>query len=265
MSLRLQIHDAIDQVSPPPVALERRVVAFVFAPNNQRRSLPTAPRSEYRKDRFRSLYALAAAVLILTLAGGLLFGGRLLRQLSNPPASVNQAMLGQLEARPWRLPEVAPGAACPASTSRYVDDAPGMVAGRGPLYFAGGHGEGTTSWGDWLRFHMYYSFPGEPAGPVLIRARDLKVPGALVVFAANQLTPSDLLPAGRAVGFDTLQDRTLQMRTEAVVESPFKYWGFMQLLAGLQKGGSGCIGFQIDGPSGVDDTLIMDTPPPWVS
>src|SRR5256885_12212317 len=98
MSLRAEIRAAIDDVTPPAPTLQHKVEAFVVA-NGRDRVVPMhRPRTQWSRP-FRGPMSLVAAVLLVVLIGGLVLGGRLLRDLNAPPQTINQAELKRLESQ----------------------------------------------------------------------------------------------------------------------------------------------------------------------
>ena len=101
MSLRAEIRDALDDVIPASPMLEHTVTAFVFADERDRKTLPLRTRRSRLIKSLRAPAAVIAALLVLALIVGLIFGGRLLRDLHGSPApAINPSVLKRLEARP---------------------------------------------------------------------------------------------------------------------------------------------------------------------
>jgi hypothetical protein len=246
MSLRTEIHAAIDEVAPPAPALPGDVMAFVFAAENR----PAVPgRSHPSPTRFRGMLSMAAAILIVALMLGLVVGGRLLRDLQ-PTTNSNQAALQaeqkDLESRPLFLPpRLAAGAPCPVGPTTT-----GMV-GAGPVYIEGGVGP-STRWGQY--WYGNARVDSGLQGLVLIRGRDLRT-GRTVIFVGQYA-------AGRVTGSDDVHGKVLDQHTEHVFDTgnpppstsgtvqngvagwDQTHWGFV---FGLPAGSSSCIGWQVDG------------------
>jgi hypothetical protein len=256
MSLRTQIRDAVDEVSPPAVALEDRVATFVLADGPTRK----AGRS---RALFRAPLALVAAVLLVALVGGLILAGRYWRDLNLPPQTLNQTELKVLESRPLLFPVAQPGAQCPASPLQI--QLPGLAYGDGPLLLTSGDSWTMTDWGNWVDLNFIYV--SSEQGPILLRAKDLQSERAMVVFAQNPLSPSALNATGSLLGTDHAYDRTLQMRSEAVAQHPVQNFALNQgprpslrVLLGVAKGTSFCIGFQVDGPTFTENFVVLVSP-----
>jgi len=261
MSLRSELHDALDEVTPPAPALEGKVTTFVVA-HDRRRGIAVLGRARAPwTNRFRGTLTMVAAVLVVVLIGAIILGGRYLRDMSAPPATVNQAELKSLEGRPLNFPVVGPGAQCPATPIAVNRDV-GMVIGDGPFYWVNGDLVGTSTWGAW--FSASFIYPAPRDGLVLIRAKDLST-GQTTSFAQYPLAPSGVTATGSVVGSDHVLDRTLQMRREAIVQDPShtrpidKKGDLPPLTAmyGVPKGSSGCVAFQIDGP-GFTENFVVD-------
>jgi hypothetical protein len=264
MSLRTQIHHAIDDVAPPAPTLERRVVHYVFADDDARSRLASRPRQRWTR-RFRGTLTLLAAAVVLTLVAGLFIGGRLWRTENQPPPAISQAELHSLESRPLSYPTVAPGAPCP-TTPKTLGPYGLVIANPGnPVGIYDTEIYQSTDWGQWIEIAVGYSATYAAAHPglLLIRARDLHN-SAEVVFANYPLAPTGISAVGPIVGEQHALDHNLKLRAEAA----FRDWKHTQpidkqghlpellVVVGLQKGSSGCIGFQIDGPGGTENLVV---------
>lgn len=261
MTLRAEIRDAVDEVTPPARHLERNVRAFVFANGRERQALRLPRRRRGWTYRLQGLGVAVAAALVVALIAGLVLGGRFWRDLNAPPATVNQSALKYLESLPVTLPKVASEAVCPKTPIN--ERHPGLVAGDGPTFIEGHDPQAVTSWGNWGS--VIFNYEPRVAGPVLVRARDL-VTGQDVVFASYPVGKPRLVPAGAVLGSDYVFElnATLTMRSEGVladVDPAEKLVGFKALI-GESTGGSGCIGFQLNGP-GFVNRLVIDQPTPW--
>ena len=264
MSLRTQIHHAIDDVAPPALTLERDITNFVLADDDARQP----PRSRRRSPwttRFRGSLTLVAAGLVLALVGGLFVAGRLWRTENQPPPAISQAELKSLESRPLNYPTVAPGAPCP-TTPKTLGPIGLVIADPGdPVGIYDTEIFQSTSWGEWIEIAVAYSVSYAAAHPglVLMRARDLQG-NAEVVFATYPLAPTGISAVGPIVGEEHALDHTLKLRTEAA----FRDWKHTQpidkqghlpellVLVGLQSGSSGCVGFQLDRPGGTEHLVV---------
>src|ERR671922_2476210 len=117
MSLRSQIRDAVDDVAPAPLDIERKVSSYVRANNAERKALRARRQRSPWAYRFQGAAALLAAALVVAVIAGLVFGGRFWRDLNSTPSTINQTELKSLESRPPSLPTVAAEAACPVTPS----------------------------------------------------------------------------------------------------------------------------------------------------
>ena len=261
MSLRSQIHNAVDDVTPPAPSLERKVTMFVLAGERERKVLRARPRRSPWTYRFQGAAALVAAGLVVVLVAGIVVGGRYWRNLNSAPATVSSADLKSLESRPVHFPPVAAGTQCP-ETSVQFNEITGTAVGDGPVYLIEANTPTTTSWGYWVSLDLIYVATAR--GPVLIRARDLKS-DRQVVFGRYPLEPSAVSPAGSVLGTDRVYEHTVQMRAEATFQDPWQtppmdkegHLPPLVVALGLQSGGSGCIGFQIDGP-GFSENFVVN-------
>lgn len=266
MSLRRDIHVAIDEVAPPAPALPRQVTAFVLAETDTQRASSPATRS-VRRRHLRGAFSMVAATLIVVLMAAVVVGPRVWRDLnasvSRPPA-INQAELKKLEARPLQLPTVGAGESCPegpftqAPAKSHLGPVP--LRGPGPVYtseIAGREAQSLqTSWGTYL--YVTYVVPYEFSGLVLIRARDLRGDQTTVFAKGNvswQHPPAAGTPTGDAVGVDVVDGNRIQQFTELALDtgrmhadSP-GWWRYEITLQGFARGSSLCIGYQVDGPA----------------
>jgi hypothetical protein len=273
VSLRSEIHAAIDEVARPAPALAREVLDFVRADGRRRFQ---APRRAIRWSyRMRPAGALVAAALVVALIATLIVGGRVWRDLGDPNNSTSpagQAQLGKLHARPLHLPVVQPGAACPDGPYSNVvsgSGGPPLALGVGPAYVYVG-ARTPSSWGTYFDLELFV----EPqiSGLVLVRGYylDTRLP---VVFAgdsaAGKLVYEDTVTSEDPVtGDNTLV--TVDQRPELVLEpshqdtqpeqgglrlshDPFKvWWAWLAVV----KGATPCLGLQIDGP-GFSEVVVI--------
>ena len=257
MSLRSQIQHAIDDIAPPAPTLERRVNVFVFADHDTRKQLLARPRSRWN-TRFRGTMALVAAALVVALIGGLFLAGRIWRNENLPAQTVGVNELKGLESRPLNYPVVAPGAPCP-TTPLHLNPQIGMVLGEGPVYVGNGDLYESNDWGFWVA--LAFVADRNP-GLVLVRARDLQT-NAQVAFGKYPLEPTPMIAVGSVLGTSRVANHDVQLRSEAAVPDVSRWPSIFKLsahpevvtLLGMQKGSSGCIGFQIDA-SGFSENLV---------
>ncbi len=259
MSLRAEIHDAIDEVAPSAPQLPKKVELYVLA--DHRRQIVVLPRrpSQWAKP-FRGTISLVAAALVVALIGGLILGGRIWRDLHSQPPTINQAELKRLEARPLRaFPTVQPGGECPTSplTDVSAHSQEALLFGEGPVYSTHlGYGAVTTSWGTWTVLSLEVDTT-KTSGLILIRAKDLQT-NAEVVFARNPLSATgqagDGTPTGRASGRDVVLGQAEQVYPKLVLDLSRPYpgtktgqWPIFKSFMGYPKTAMGCVGFQVDG------------------
>src|SRR2546425_5338624 len=255
MSLRAEIHDAIDEVTPPAPMLASRVGAYVLAEDRARRR----PRLASWMRPLRGMAGVLAAALVVVLLAGRGLGGRLGRDWNtnvNRPMPINHAQLKALEDRPLNLPVLEAGAACPVGpiVSTPKESSLGPLAyndGNGPVYAQGTGLRYGTSWGTYIL--TGYAVKPSYNGLILIRARDLQTK-AVVVFAHNPLLDIYYsVPSGQRVGTDFVLEHRVQKYTELALQPQNMYtdlatwWPGSGTLQGFPKGSSGCIGFQVDG------------------
>ena len=265
MTLRNDIHAAIDEIAPPAPALAGRI-AYLAADARQQAGNARPVRRIRWVARLGRSGSLVAALLIVLLMASLVVGVRAWRDrniLNEGPTapSIDPAALAQLESRPLLLAPRPVGAECLAGPVTSVDagQGPVTVLGVAPAYAVGNwHGATATKWGtysDWL----IASDPGL-TGLVLVRGRDLEA-NLPVVFVGPHA-------AGRVVGTDAIAGKTVQQRSEAVFDagrhdlavSGASKWGMWPMSPGVDKSESGCIAFQIDGPSFSEVVISVDVP-----
>ena len=204
----------------------------------------------------RQRLALLAAALVIVLLAGVIIGTRLVKPVAGVPAghsSTYQQEVSQLLARPLALPHLTASDSCP--------DGPytGSLIGGGPV-FGNGNGPTATSWGNY--YNVFYDTPLSK-GPIVVRGQDLKV-GSPVVFlgqyaVGNPYGRDDLSGSSQtlftAIAFDT-DHSTARKLTLQNPPGTFLEWDLIQ---GIKRGGSGCIGFQIDGLT-FTETMSADDP-----
>lgn len=262
MSLRAQIHDAIDDISTPAPTLETKVKVFVRADNHTRAQMRARARSPWT-HHWRGTLALVAAALVVIVISGLVLGGRYWRNQNLPPQTVGVNELKSLESRALNYPTFAASEPCP-KTAPHLDPQIGMVVGEDPVYLGNSEIIETNDWGSWVSVAFVGS---HNPGLVLVRAKDLKA-GAQVVFAKYPLEPTPMTAVGRVLGTARVANHNVQLRSEAAIPDQsswpdFRTRGHLELivLLGLQKGSSGCIGFQIDTPGSTRNFVIQPGSP----
>ena len=258
MSLREQIHDTLDEITPPAPDLERKVTTFVFAQKTQRRVFLLRPRRSAWVYRIKGAASLLAAALLVALVAGLIVGGHLLRDFQTSPGpAINQGELKRLEARPLvAMPPMPADGVCPAGPLG-TDFIGGPAIGDGVVRSIIGGTPSTyhTGWGTW----DLTAFPVDPTekGLVLIRARDLRS-GASAYFAGNITGVADAnigkaILAGQVAGQDRVNGQAVPLHPELVIDasapSDFaksKKAPTWVAFIGYPNGASRCIFFQVD-------------------
>jgi hypothetical protein len=156
--------------------------------------------------------------------------------------AADMAELAKLEARPMRVPLLRAGQACHKDTMNTFTNLWGVA----PVYVMGGP-HTHTSWGDFYDVSAFTK-PGL-VGPVLLRGRDLKVPNHPIVFIGPYATGKvfdtepTFGPLYTDLAFDTAHPPSL---TYDVNGTNYIEWEWRQ---GIASGWTGCISFQVDGPS----------------
>ena len=258
MSLRSQIHDAIDDVAAPAPTLEHRIKTFVLADAVTRKDLRSRPRPHWAV-RFRGPLALTAAALVVILLGGLVLGGRLLRDRSVSPApAIDHSVLGKLEARPLlALPSLGPDGECPVGplSTNFLGQLGAIGDGEVRSIVGGTPTVYPSTWGTWNA--LWFTVNPTARGLFLVRARDLQ--SRETVFFAGNLSGSTDANIGRAnlegeaQGTDRVNGQKISLRPELVINAsaPSDFakaakaptWG---AYVGDSAAGSGCVVFQID-------------------
>lgn len=193
-------------------------------------------------------------------------GGRFWRTQNAPPSNVGVSELKALEDRPLNFPSVPAGAACPVSP-RTLSSANGLFIGDpgDPVGIYDTEIYQSTVWGEWIEIAIGYSqvYGAAHPGLILMRGRDLQS-SAQVVFANYPLSPTGVSAVGPVLGKEHALDHDLTLRAEAAFRDaahtkPIDKQGHLPellVVVGLQKGSSGCIGLQFDGPGG-HEVLVL--------
>jgi hypothetical protein len=263
VTLRDDIHFAIDEIALPATALHGRIAYLTAEARRGAGSSRHAGRGRWITGLGRS-GSLVAALLIVLLMASLVVGVRAWRDRSllneSPGASsIDPAALAQLEARPLHLPLRQLGATCSAGPTTTIDAGRGplQLLGGGPVY-GGGGGATATKWGTYFDSQIFTD--PKLTGLVLVRGGDLEV-NLPVVFVGSHA-------AGKVVGTDTIDGKPMQQHVEAVYDaghhdpatSGTSKWGIWPIRPGIDKGESGCIAFQIDGPTFSEIFISVDVP-----
>lgn len=261
MSLRAEIHDALDEVTPSAPHLEARISGLLVNPDRDKKFVQRRGRGVRSSRSFRGVVTLVAAALVVVLIGGLILSGHIWRDLHAQPQPinrVNQVELKKLESRALKLPVVLPGDACPTSPSTDISghSPDAYVFGVGPVYVTPmASSSARTDWGTWTALGLVVDTSA--SGPILIRARDLQS-GQMVVFARAPLhaidDPGDGIPAGKVIGSQVVESDTEQLYPELVIDTSRAWigtkkgeWPIYKGYMGYPKAATGCLGFQIDG------------------
>lgn len=236
MSVRRELREALDDVVPARSipGLRERVLQTTLA---HKRRL----RKERMAFRLRiSLALVAAALLVAVGVAAVMTWNSVHTNNVSQVGGVHLTALEQLEARPFQLPAIGQGAACPdhAGTNNY-----GFGYGDGPVYGDGGPVIVTPS-GHFYDV-SYYTDPGLK-GPVLVRGKDLQSSTLRLVFVSAA-------GSGPVAGSDPTQNPPT-LHTEFVLDPsnpPTRQgrFGKFPVRQGIPTGWRGCFGIQIDGPS----------------
>jgi hypothetical protein len=259
MTLRAEIHDALDEITPPAPQLEFRISELLRdSARDKTVVLHPGGRAPWPK-RFRGVVTLVAAALVVVLIGGLILEGRLLRNTNAPAPAINQTELKRLEARPKHFPVVKSGDPCPISplSDTSAHGPVPLVFGTGPVYSGPLTSDlSITSWGRWMIWSTQVDTT-QASGLILVRAMDLQA-GEMVAFTKYPFTavgePGAGIPAGRVTGSQVVHGVTVQLHPELVIDTSRIYvgtkesdWPIYKSYMGYPKAAKGCIGFQIDG------------------
>ena len=264
MTLRTDIHSAIDEIAPPAPSLAGKIAYLASDARQQDGYRRPSKHVRWTAGLGRS-GSLVAALLIVLLMASLVVGVRVWRDrnLINTPSgpAIDPAALAQLEARPLRLPLRPLGAECLYGPLSTIDTGHGQVGamGVGPAYARGDwHAATATRWGTYADWQIVTD--PNLTGLVLVRGADLEA-NLPVVFIGSHAV-------GSVVGTDTIAGKTVQQYPEAVFDaghhdpavSGTSKWGMWLMSPGIDKSESGCIGFQIDGPSFSEIIISVDVP-----
>lgn len=239
MTLRADVREALDEVVPiePPPGLTQRVVRTATTDGGQRRK-------EKRAVLLRAPLSLVTAFAIIVLIAGLLVGGRLIQdRQALHGARPSQLTLAQLEAIPVNLPVLTAGETCPDNPG---SNSLGYDYGNGPVYVNGKLLPEISSSEGSLYSLTYYSDPNQ-TGLVLVRGRDLVNDGPIRFIApTGPGYPSDSPPW-------PLKDELVLDTGHPPSRTPAGY-GIWHVALEIDRGWSGCWGFQING-SNFSETL----------
>ncbi|HEX9096759.1 MAG TPA: hypothetical protein VF990_11735, partial [Candidatus Dormibacteraeota bacterium] len=230
MTLRAEIHDAVDEVTPPAPHLEFQVKKLLLDGERQMKAGVRSGGRALSINRFRGVVTLVAAALVVVLIGGLILGGRLLRDMNAPAHPINQTELTRLEARPVQFPVVRAGATCPISpvTDTSAHSLAWPVFGIGPVYVTPLEGiSARTDWGAWTVLSLLVDTTNA-SKLILIRGTDLET-NAMVVFTRTPLhaadDPGDGIATGRVIGSQVVEGERQQLYSELVIDTSRAYAG----------------------------------------
>lgn len=251
-NLRRDIHSALQVIEPPLGGMPERVVQTLLAGQRRRRK-------EFMAYRLRISLALVAALLLVAVIAAAVMTWNTLRNVS--PAggfhltAQQQTELNVLEARPFVLPTIQQGAACPYTDVYDTWIRGSTLAGNGPVYLWNGSTVGRSDQGDWFDPTLVYEAPRP--GLVLVRGRDL-VTNKQLVFAQFSLGPSAAIATGPQSGTGQLNGKTIQLHREALLPDPWQTQqnnnADLTLMFAVPRP-TLCWGLQWDGP-GFTETFV---------
>jgi hypothetical protein len=257
MSLRADIHDALDAELPRSPGLGSRVAALIRADLSEPKLLT------YHARRTRWLRAplyLVAAALMVVLIAGLILGGRYLRDI-NGQTPIDPTHLRALESRPIRLPTLEPGAICPDTPPSQHNARYSISSGPVSMVLNELGSQLTASGNYWLEARLEYH--GSAPGVVLIRAVDINAVdqpnGYPVWFASPTSIPSAVQPVGPVEETDVFGKSHIDWHPEAAFSSPVLSNKPLELLylLGVAYNGN-CVGWQFDGP-GFSENIVTSS------
>jgi hypothetical protein len=247
VTLRSEIHTAIDDIAPPAPALPREAVAFVFS-NGRLRSRETLRSRSGWELGMRRAGSLVAAALIGALMITLVIGGRVWRDWNTQQQNAaRQAYIVQLHDRPLHLPAVAPGAVCPQDT---INNYHGYYGGYGigPVVASGGGQRYGLASGTYIDTG-YWTAP-EVSGLVLIRGRNLETNEPIVFAQPPYPAVGTGTPWGSVASTEVILGVRVKFHEELLLDksklmpAPDDWWETIQR---FPPGSSGCVGIQADG------------------
>ncbi|HEY6875764.1 MAG TPA: hypothetical protein VI384_05340 [Candidatus Dormibacteraeota bacterium] len=241
MSLRVDIHEAIDDVAADEQAIASRVVAamtFTPAPVKSAKSTPRRWSSS-----LRGIGSLAAALLVVALIGAVVVGGRAWRHSTSPETRPQQTLVKQLEARQLNLAVIGAEAPCPVTSHLGSPDV--TLAG--------------SAWSDdaGRYWDMAAVTASSGTGPVLIRGVDLRTGNAMFFvgsWAYGPVVGTDVWD-GAAVTYHSELLLDPSHPTRESVGQGLSRWTFT---AGTSPNGgpTWCFGLQMDG-AGFSQTVVL--------
>jgi hypothetical protein len=257
MSLRADIHDALDAELPRSPVLGSKVAALIRADLKDRQPLIHRAR---RTQTLRAPLYLVAAALIVVLIAGLILGGRYLRDI-NGQTPIDPAHLRALESRPIRLPTLEPGAICPDTPPSQHNARYSIGSGPVSMVLNERSSQLSASGNYWWEARLEYH--GSDPGVVLIRAVDINAVdqpnGYPVWFASITSLPSAVQPVGPVEETDVFGKSHIDWHTEAAFSSPVIGSKPLELLylLGVAYNGN-CVGWQFDGP-GFSENIVTSS------
>ena len=246
MSLRSDIHSAIEVITPPLGGMPERVVQTVLAEENRRR------RKEGMVYRMHAPLTVAAALIVVAVIGAALFTWNAVHTVSTS-GHVGQTAVQQLEGRNLNLAVLA-GEPCPLTPLKaQAWGGQSGIYGAPPAGVAKAGFSFSNGWGRY--WDMFAVTTANLTGPVLLRGRDLQT-GQDMIFVGKWAY-------GPVVGTDQWDGPNVSQHRDLVLD-PSKpphedagpglaKWSFV---AGVARGASGCLGLQLDGAD-FTETVVL--------
>lgn len=236
MSLRTDIHSAIDVIAPPVIGMPERVVHHVQAEHVGRE------RRTSMGHVWRATLALVAAALVVTVTIVSVNAWKASHSGATPATHVTQVTVPQLEARKLNLAVIGADAPCPVTA--HIGSVDVNVAG--------------SAWSDdaGRYWDLAAVTPESGTGPVVVRGRDLRT-GRDMYFVGSWAH-------GPAVGTDVWDGATVTFHSELLLDPNhpthesagpgMSKWTFT---AGTPPGGPAwCLGLQLDGAN-FSQTVVL--------
>lgn len=268
--IREEMHAALD-IERFDASLRLRFVAAAHA-DHLRRTSGGSVRAHFMVliPPLRGLSAVAAMLLVVVLIGMTLTGGRLFRDWSafvhrsaSSASEIDQRELGQLEARPLKLPFLAISADCPVGPTSAIEGyGAGQVSGLG----VGVSSSSNDIWGTYYHANLFLK-PGQH-GLVLIRGRVLRN-GSVIVFVGQY-------SAGQVIGSDKVDGKSVTQRGELVLDpshppqtaplsgffdpgataAAYARWSVTYGVPNARDRDADCVGWQVDSLSFPTETFV---------
>jgi hypothetical protein len=237
VSLRRDIHSALDVIAPPLGGMPERIAQTVLVDGAGRR------RKEKMTFRLRTPLSLVAVFLVTAVVAAVLVGDRFAQDWGlfhsrTPAGDTYQSQVAQLQARPLHIPSPTGLTDCKSGPFNSAGDVGSMPVSRANV------GSWTSNLGGVYYDYMFYT-ESKIAGPILVRARDLFTDQPVVFVGQYAFGP--------VLGTETIDGSTWKQRPYLLLhaKSPSsapgtqrQQWNF---IAGVPKNASGSTGWQIDG------------------